>query len=67
MKKNQELTQEQITVIKSVITAALHNSEVIRNQVNSLRDDYPLLNIEGHLNKATELLAETLEELNAKE
>jgi hypothetical protein len=61
------MTIQQKESITSILNAALHNSEVVRNQVNSLQDDYPMPGIENRMNDVVDMLKTKLEELHDEE
>lgn len=54
--------QKQSTI--AVLTAALHNAKMVRDQLDSLADDYQMEESLPHMDKAISLIERELEALN---
>lgn len=59
------MDDQQKTSTIAILTAAIHNANVVRDQVHSLNDDYPMPNVVQQMDEAVEAIKKELDVLNA--
>lgn len=57
------MNEQQVISLKAVLNSALHNTTVVKNQIDSLSDDYPLDNVSTQLQDVVDAITQELEKL----
>lgn len=57
------MTEQEKISLKAVLTSALHNTTVVKNQIDSLSDDYPMENVSTQLQDVVDAINQELEKL----